>query len=86
MIKNDTEEEALRKLRDLLAKGEATIFTEEEVSALRNMIRVYRGLMALGWMGSSIRNIILIVMAIITAYAALTGALAEWIKKLAGGN
>lgn len=84
--KDESEAEVLQRLAEMLKGGEATIFTKEEVEMLRKMIKVYQGLLALGWTGTFLRKVILIVVTIVGAYAALTGALAEWVKKIAVGG
>ena len=86
MDDREREERAIEKLREVLRKDELHVFTKDEVMVLRNVIKVHRGLMALGWVGGFMRNTILIIMTIITGYLALTGAITEWIKKIMVGE
>lgn len=80
------EERAIKKLRELLAKEELLFFSKDEVQILRNIIKVYRGLLALGWLGIFVRNVILIIISILSGYFALTGAVTQWIKKIVEGG
>lgn len=77
----NSDDTGLQNLKDI-APGD--VLTAEDVETLQRIIKIYQGLVALGWIGASIRNIILVVMTLIAAYAAVTGALSDWVKKLAG--
>lgn len=78
-----SEEDTIKGLRN---RAPGDVLTADEVEALQRIVRVYQGFRALGWLGSSVRNILIVVGTVIAAYGALTGALAEWIKKLAGAG
>lgn len=77
----NSEETTIKGLKDRTA---GHVLTEDEAKALKMLVKAHQGLIALGWLGTSIRNILLIVGSILAAYGAVTGALAEWVKKLAG--
>lgn len=75
------DEATIKKLLDMAA---GHVLTEDEAKVLNILVRGHQGFIALGWIGTSIRNILIVVGSILAAYGAVTGALAEWIKKMAG--
>jgi hypothetical protein len=75
----DTEKAAVRKLEHV-SPDEAVVFTAEEVVVLRRMIRIMRGLDALGWLGGGVRNVVLWAGGMYLAY----WAFADWIFKAMG--
>lgn len=76
---NDNETAAVSKL-ERAADGATVAFTTEEAVVLRRVIRIVRGLDALGWLGGGLKNVLFWAGGMYLAY----WAFADWVLKAMG--
>lgn len=74
-------DDTIQVLKDRAA---GDVLTADDIRAIKKMTKVYLGLAALGWLGVSFRNILVVVASIIGAYGVVTGQLVRWAKFLSG--
>lgn len=77
----NSQEDTIKSLKD---RAPGDVLTADEIKVIKKMAKVYLGLAALGWLGSSARNILVVIASIVGAYGVVTGALSGWLKALAG--
>lgn len=76
----ETEKATVQKLEHAANEHAAALFSAEEVIVLRRMIRIVRGLDALGWVGGGVKNVVFWAGGMYLAYIAFF----DWILKAMG--
>ena len=82
MSESNDERAALQKLEQLLRDNKVTIFTAEEAATLQRLAKIFLALEVLGGVGRTIRNVLLWLGVIITAWFAFRNGVAEWVASL----
>lgn len=68
----EREEEVVSKLESVADEGGGTVeFTAEEAATLRKVIKFVRGIEALGWLGTVIKNVLVLLGALLVAWSQL---------------
>lgn len=65
------EEDVLNKIKELIERDDASIFDEDEVKVIREMMGVYTTILAFGRVGNWFKNILMGIAAMIGAYYAI---------------
>lgn len=76
-------DDTIKSLKDRTA---GDVLTADDIRAIKKITKVYLGLAALGWLGVSLRNILVVVASIVGAYGVVTGQLVRWAKLLSGAE
>ena len=72
MSRHDEEHTVIDKLESVAEEGGGEVaFTHEEALVLRKVIKVVRGIEALGWLGSVVKNILLLLGGLLLAWTQL---------------
>jgi len=78
-MSNKADEEVLDKILKLVEDKDITIFTPEEVTTLRRVVKIVSAFDALGTLGSVIKNILLWLSVIIGIYLSAKNGFITWV-------